>query len=162
MDDKGKDDGHSSERSETEKVVSALKYPVAAGVGYFYGHRYARNALYDTLKNRGVFKEGEKKLDKAVQGVVKVAQKTAGSLKGKIRPLSIKYNDGVTTFLEEKGFHNTIDYIKELHPNQQFDTAVAFFSAASIALGVIMTIGENKSLMDRFNKSRDKHAEAAR
>jgi hypothetical protein len=148
--------------SAVEKTISALKYPIVAASGIIFGHRYARNALYDTLKNRKVFKDHEEALDTAVSDAVKEAVATSGSLKGKIRPLSKNYNKAVTDFLKEKGFKNTIDYIAELHPNQQFDTALAAFSAASITLGVILTMTQNKSLFDNFMNASDKKADVGR
>jgi hypothetical protein len=154
MSDKHKD----PKPTVVEKAVSALKYPISAAAGVVFGHRHARNALYDTLKKREVFDVQEKILDAAVKNASK-----SGSLKGRIRPQSIGFNSGVSKFLKEKGFNNTIDYIAELHPNQQIDTALAAFSAASIALGVMLTIGQNKSLMERFSSSsKDSDQQASR
>jgi hypothetical protein len=139
------------EPSALQKTLKVLAYPVAAVTGGVYAHKHARNSLYDTLKSLGAFNYEISAHKSSGETLVR----TTTNLKGKIRPGSIKYNDDVTTILKNRGFNNTIDYFRELHPNQQFETLVTAFSAASIALGVALTIADNRSIIDRFSKHRD-------
>jgi hypothetical protein len=50
--------------------------------------------------------------------------------------------------LKELGFNSIFDKVKGIHPNQRSDAAVLAFTAATIALGVGLTIANGDRLFD--------------
>jgi hypothetical protein len=167
------DDEIRREPNKLQKILKIIAFPIALISGGLFAHRHARNSLYDMLKNNkeqdgGAFKvpykEYQDELTKLVQGTKE--EREAGilpktNIKGKIRPLTVKYNEAVTRILEERGFNNTIDYFMELHGNLQTEVVLTFLSAASIALGVFFTLADNKELMEKLNLHQEQKNKSA-
>lgn len=128
------------------KALKVLAYPLSATIGAAYAHIHARNKLYDLLKFTPEIDKARHEHWDRLNSIVA----STTDIKETLSAEHSRYSGKVTQFFRERGFHNTFDYIKGLQHNQKIETALAFFTAAGISLGVMLTIADHKSLLDRF------------
>jgi preprotein translocase subunit SecF len=163
-----------------QKALKVLSWPIAAVTGVFYGHRHARNSIYDTLKGQGEFEVAREKRDSTInaekvkaQDAAKIkaqAEKAAPetskeleyTLRGVVGKANREYEKDVSKALHKRGYKWTHEFVGDLSRTEMFETAAIAISAASVALGVVLTIAGNKNIIDRFTGGNQKDAEAQR
>lgn len=158
-----------SKPNALQRALRVLAYPIAAATGAFYLHKSSRNAIYDILKKRDEFKnvtdtEGniiEKRAEQHLADDYKTitadAEKLEGAQKGriqgKLRGILTKNSGEITEHLHARGYKYTHQYFADLPLIPQIEIGVAAIGAATVALGVVLSIADNKSLVDKLTRS---------
>ena len=137
------------------KTVKTLAVPASLGAGLFYGYTSVRDKFYDKLRNLGAFSEAKSlRLQKAQEifpewGVAK-------DISNELNALNNSHAADIDKRIAELGYNTMTKRFNSLHANKKVEVVINAFTAAGIALGVMLTVADHKSL---FGQVQDKAKE---
>lgn len=134
------------------KAANIAAYPVSVAVGAFTFVSSVNDKLYDTLKKLGELNEelGKSKTD-FKQSTENNRSKIAEKLSDFHKQNTASYNNK----LKEMGFTSFWKRFNGIHRDQRVDSAMIGITFATVGLGALLTIANNKGLMEKVN-SHDK------
>lgn len=133
------------------KVLNVVAYPISAAIGIAFWHTHVRNASYDRMDKTGLKKGGIFAALKQTQQEQQQALLDSG-VKGeefasKLKLINQEFSKGMTESFAEHGFASMWKRYKSLNRFSRAETMLTSFTAAGIALGVILTAASSKMLM---------------
>jgi len=137
------------------KTVKLLSLPASLAAGSFYAYAMIRNLSYNNLRNKGVFNDIRQENVAAVSTLLP----SSGPYKNIVEEVEIinrASSAKIDTRIAEMGFNSVSKRFKLLHNNQRVETMLGAFTAAGVALGVMLTIADHKNIFGIFSNSKDK------
>jgi hypothetical protein len=150
-----------------ERIVRIISIPASFLVGIHYFRGMSRDGIQDFYMERGKLDSLQKEVDNSYHYLHKNNPDPA-AVRKEIKGIIKKFDDGVKDVLEKDGFRHSLDYFRGLDRRKQFNIAITFGAATSIALGFFAMVAEprNRSaiadLFHKVNKKADEQKQQAR
>ncbi|MDE3061374.1 MAG: hypothetical protein KGJ06_10225 [Pseudomonadota bacterium] len=131
------------------RALRVVAWPMSVAIGWWWGNDSARNSLYDTLKHADKFKEPiRRKHWDNVNQLVDDGLARNVSIVASLGEEHAAFDGKTAQYMEKLGFKpwNTLSYLRGVHKNEALKAIMTGFGAGGIALGVMLTMAENKSL----------------
>ncbi len=141
------------ELSTFNKVANVLAYPISAGFGYYAFNYTVNNQLFDHLKKMDATPTLQQK---TIDFRAEVKASAFKDLPNRMKAYHASWSDTYKTRLEELGFDSIGSKLKGIHPDQRSEAVVLAFTAATIALGVGLTIANGNRFFDNLFPSKEK------
>lgn len=164
----GSTDQSDAPAGKLQSALKALSYPVSTILGVFYANSKVRNESYNNLRGMGAFDDLRAHRDRQAQNLLEASGiHPADHTRTMIDPqrakqfssghaaIDAEYAEAINQRIADLGYTNMWKRYKALHFNQRLETGMRFFTVAGASLGVILTIANNKHLMDKLNERGD-------
>ncbi len=141
------------------EVVNMLTYPVAAYLGYTTIETAIRKSMYENFAKRGVFNDLQQQRKTQYLAAIAESEKRGdgkSKLAATIEKVEDDYRLNVRQWFRHHGLYDAGDFWQTLQHNQKIDALVMGATVSGIALGALLTVTHNRSLMtDVFHSSED-------
>lgn len=156
------EDNHKTSRNDSHpstfsKVLKVAAYPISATIGGFYWHTHVRNASYDRMRNTGNEKGGvfSDLLKWSHDKQQELLDMKVGSeeFPAKLKLINQEFSAKMTERFKELGYTSMYKRYQSLSRYVRTETMLTSLTAAGIALGVLLTAADSKSLFDTLGLS---------